>query len=1020
MRKRIIVLSTSLFLFSGLAFANADLHYVSANAEEVVVSGSFINVTNVNEQGQFRFTMKENDAPAGNWDIRYKPESVDNITITQPDGTSYHIESAITQREAIVKYSATNYQFESWVYGDTRRPQEGDIITIEGNFNRVDGGVTTKLNIQKSSFLIGRDSSNNFYPINIPQTITNVNEKSTGFSMSVNSWWFLFNINGLSEEDAPITGDSYGYYPSSKECVYFNGNPIGKVDKHALRRRDPGSTEFYVVKQGNGEGQDFEPTVGDIVVFDGLFVTNVPNPNYEKSKSIGINLSLLAFEKIGTGSNSYKIIDLKQYLSDKLNSKFNINLFKDEVKNEVQDIFDDFLLDIDEAEHTSDVYQVFDNYSATLSTYEYDKESTKEALENYVDLNDYFSNEQTQIQTIINDAKTAIDEVTDNSEIYEIYEAAKTEIDLIKDKIAIMVSAIENQTEGYENYLEIYNHVSLSNLNLGDITYHGDKTIREEEDLNTNQFEQQLVNTFATQTGNENGNVIFQFKYVPNAVPVKGANAMIVLRGIPYYGYKFAIDTDSRGCYIEVLDTSNSDFYGGESNLFVNGNEYIVEVGAIDLLHDVNKTWIFVKVNGNYAFNKVVDSLAICSNPRVAVSPNGNIDADNDYEGEVVLSSYDENNKDYDSSYLGAFSYKENQEVSKQNIKLTLDSNAIPANATLYPLSNSSIKLIRNEITTEIAKPELGLINKKADKDYQLDLSKIVEIEDNDLVVIDGDFAYYEDNNKYSVTIAPSRYQYHENDNSWEAIFTLEEIKEDAKKKLANYLDLSKYDEDEVDVIEGIINTANSDIDNATTAESVNTILNQAKSDLDAVKTTLDKYKDSSIALVNSYKNDELDNYRAEEKTDIANFKRAAVEEINAATSEEEIDLIVVTLKSNIDDLKTDEEYKAEELEDAKKAATSKIRNHYASLDLSKYSQEEKQALDSDTQKALADIKTATSIDQINQIVDNYINGHQQKNPASRGARKCGGNIVITSTLLSMISLAGIILVLANKKKKYM
>ena len=272
MKNKTIIFSTALLMLSGLVLSGVDFNFVPALAEEVIVEGSFANITSYNANGSFYFTMAENDAPFNDWSIRYKPESVDNITITQPDGTSYHIESAITQREAIVKYGADKYEFESWVYGSTRKPQEGDLVTIEGNFVRTDGGTVTKLNIQKSSFLIGKDSNNALYPINIPQTITNVSEKSTGFSMSSKTWWFLFNIKGLSEEDAPITGDSYGYYPSSKECVYFNGNPIGKVDKHALRRRDADSTEFYVVKQGYGEGQDFEPNVGDVVVFDGLFV----------------------------------------------------------------------------------------------------------------------------------------------------------------------------------------------------------------------------------------------------------------------------------------------------------------------------------------------------------------------------------------------------------------------------------------------------------------------------------------------------------------------------------------------------------------------------------------------------------------------------------------------------------------------------------------------------------------------------------------------------------------------------
>lgn len=1021
MKNKTIIFSTALLMLSGLALSGVDFNFVPALAEEVIVEGSFAKITSYNANGSFYFTMAENDAPFDDWSIRYKPESVDNITITQPDGTSYHIESAITQREAIVKYDADKYEFESWVYGSTRKPQEGDLVTIEGNFVRTDGGTVTKLNIQKSSFLIGKDSNNALYPINIPQTITNVSEKSTGFSMSSNTWWFLFNINGLSEDDAPITGDSYGYYPSSKECVYVNGNPIGKVDKHALRRRDPGSTEFYVVKQGYGEGQDFELNVGEIVVFDGLFVTNVPNPNYEKSKSIGIELSMLTFERTGTNKNDYKIIDLKEYISNKLLAKFNINLFKQEVREDVQAQIEHFQEDLTSAKKTGDVYRAFDEYSIVLSGYEYDPETTKELLESYVSLDDYFEEDQNQINAVINDAKAAIDSVADNTEIYDIYEAAKAEIDSIENKVDKMSNAILEQKSGYEDYLAPYNRVSLSNLNLGEITYHGTKEERA-NDLNTNSLEQQLINTFVPSADNENGNVVFQFKYRPNAAPKKGANALVVLRGTPYCGYKFAVDTDSRGCYLEIIDSNFTQiaFEGGTSYIFENGNEYNVELGAIDLLHDVNKTWLYMKVDGVYTINKVVNTLDIGVNPRVSLSPNDNSFEDNDYEGTVTLSSLDTNISNYASTYFGAFTYKDNQEVSKQNIRLTLDNNALPIDTVAYPLNESSIKLVRGDVTTNIAKPEVVAITKLTEKDYKLDISKIAEIEDGDTVIVDGDFAYYSNDAKHSFTIAPSRYKYHEQDNSWEVILTLEEYKEDVKRKLDNYVDLSLYDDEEKTTVNSVINTAKNNIDDAADINAVKALFEQAKGQLDAVKTSLDKYKEASIAIINGYKNDELNKYRDAEKEDIASLKRLAVEDVNAASSRDEVDSIVVGLKLDIDDLKTDEDYKVEELAEAKKEATSKIRNHYASLDLSKYSDEEKTKLDRDTTQALADIKAANSIEEINQIVDTYINAHKQQEPEqSSSSKKCGGNIIVTSVILSAISLIGITLLLINKRKEY-
>ena len=151
-------------------------------------------------------------------------------------------------------------------------------------------------------------------------------------------------------------------------------------------------------------------------------------------------------------------------------------------------------------------------------------------------------------------------------------------------------------------------------------------------------------------------------------------------------------------------------------------------------------------------------------------------------------------------------------------------------------------------------------------------------------------------------------------------------------------------------------------------------------------------------------------------------MKQEAVQEINEATSKEEVAAITVNLKADIDGLKTNEDYLADELEEAKKEATTRVRNHYASLNLNAYSEEEKKALDDDTMKALADIKAATSITEVNQIADTYINNHAQKGssgtPSESGKKGCGGSVSAVSLLISLLALSGFSMVLYSKRKK--
>ena len=575
-----------------------------------------------------------------------------------------------------------------------------------------------------------------------------------------------------------------------------------------------------------------------------------------------------------------------------------------------------------------------------------------------------------------------------------------------------MADAIINQETGYDEYLEKANQVSLSDLGIDEtLTFHG-KLNERANDFNTNVQENNLHNTFAPSKENKNGNVEFFFSYTPSAIPVDGANVMVNLRGTAYYGYKFGIDSNSRGNFVSRVDSSISDFLGGNEGSYVNGVTYEIAVGAIDLVNEVEKTWLYIKVNGNFVFNKVVDSLAICTNPRVAVSCNDNKEATNDYEGTVTVANTATNIAQADGLYLGRFIYKEG---NVNEINATLDPNSLPANGDglekSYATRKSNIQLIRNNVTTDVAQTAKPFIKKINENNYVLDIANQVEVEDQDIVVISGAFSYYNDSDaeKTAFVISTSRFQYNASTDSWTPILSLAEAKEDACKKLESYADLSKYDEDEKAAIAAIVLEGKEAINNATIVEEVDSTYVTYKGRIDAVKTSLQKYQDQAIEIVNDYKTANINDYRQDEKNEMASLKAEAIQEIRNANTKEEIDEIVITLKMAIDELKTDAEYAIEELADAIKEGQQTIYSHYASLNTSNYTAAQLSQLEQDTQDAINAVKAATSIDEVNRIVEAYINNHQQINnkPKTGG---CNASINGDSSIIFIAAIGGLVL----------
>ena len=197
----------------------------------------------------------------------------------------------------------------------------------------------------------------------------------------------------------------------------------------------------------------------------------------------------------------------------------------------------------------------------------------------------------------------------------------------------------------------------------------------------------------------------------------------------------------------------------------------------------------------------------------------------------------------------------------------------------------------------------------------------------------------------------------------------LEKAKKDAITELENYVDKNDYREKEQKEIDKIIDKAKEDINKATKIEDINSIKEKAEKEIDKLKTDkelteeLEKAKKDAISELENYV--DKDDYREKEQEEIDKIIEKAKEEINNASEIDEVNSIKDDAKDKLDDLKTDDEYRSEELEKAKKDAISELENY---VDKNDYREKEQEEIDEIIEKAKEEINNASEIEEVNSI----------------------------------------------------
>ena len=233
---------------------------------------------------------------------------------------------------------------------------------------------------------------------------------------------------------------------------------------------------------------------------------------------------------------------------------------------------------------------------------------------------------------------------------------------------------------------------------------------------------------------------------------------------------------------------------------------------------------------------------------------------------------------------------------------------------------------------------------------------------------------------------------------------------------------LKDYDTEEQNSIKSLVNKCVSDINNSTNVETINNIYASFKSQINSILTSFRKYLESKVNSLTNYVSGKQSLYRPEDWAEITDIVNSYSASIRNSSTTKEADALYKTAIKLIDSILTIEEHNIEELKEVKYEAISEIRNHYGSFDLNAMSDDEVNALNLDTKNTISEIKNASSIDEVNSILNNYKTRHPLPKSNSDGNSKkkwyqCGGNVAVNSILLNMLSLSGIGLLLYRKFK---
>ena len=817
-------------------------------------------------------------------------------------------------------------------------------------------------------------------------------------------------------------GWGYRSVPNSQYEVLVNGQPVSSVKSCILNHYQP--LEYYVALSDTS----IVPKANDTIVVSGYFKTVVDNQ--KRAYVFKVHEMVCVFN----GTNFVQQPSLYEILSGKLNEMIDMDLYNEEGIRQINAILTQFENEVASAAISYQCYQAYNKAAAAIEEVEFDeamaeiklneaKESAIQTISNYVDINNYYEEQALIVSSYIEEAISKINNATNKKDIEKILDEYKAKIDAIKTIAQFGEEAILNQEEGFEQYLDIYDVASLTDVNMKETeyfnAYHVGSDGQPDNGNLYNEGAESALNTFAHRESNQNGNVIFQFTYrnSTNAGGKYGATLFIRLRGIQYFGYRFCLGMDNGGVEIDRMEGDGAlcKNLGTKNFVFSANTTYEVQLVAIDV-KNTNDVWLALIVDDEIQLSFITERIGFCTNARISISDSHTAEGTNNqcilgnlHEGTTCSNNFAD---------VGRAKMNMEENSSPSGIYLVMADGDIPFDSgwqiESYPTSSTAITVNGVGVcdTSKVALKKYG-----ATLYYVCLVDMGVSISDGDELVINGCFTTYtSDGGKVGYIIKESVYVFHSG-SGWEYVATLDSVKEDAIFELIGYVDLSNYTEENEDKITEIVNKAIEDINACQTIEEVNELLSSVKAEIDAIQTIIDAYRLHAVEAIDAYKLEDYDLYREEQVQEIIAIKAAAKLQIMNVDTESEIDAIVAQLKLDVDAVPTDAELYEEELASAKDDAKKELRSFYSKIDLDSYSEDIINQINSIITEAMENIDNSISIDSLEDIVNNAKNAINELIAPKNDKKGCGGSIIVTSGIVTLISMFGIGMGLLKRKE---
>ena len=830
--------------------------------------------------------------------------------------------------------------------------------------------------------------------------------------------------------DIPVENWDVRGAPASKYNVLKNGQPIFSYGNQTPLVKY-GSDDYYLVFSDYG----VQFVEGDVISLSGEFHF------YKSGKAYSMAVKPINF--LFSNGEFSLISNINSFLLERLNNQCYLEDYDDDKVLVIEGILEDAASNINTPTSMKDLWDLYFDYVDQLDAVPLNEEKARERLEatkqiaiaelnSYVDPSLYLEADYEIIEGYIAAATTAINAATSVGEVQSALNNALEQIDSVKTKQQAIEEKIIGLTGGYEEYLDAYDVVTTTDLSAtGDLKFYSLDS--ENESFGTGSDHPNVIKAVVpTKAENTSGNMIFQFKY-KSSKPTSnkyGSQVYLRVRGTGSNCYMFYIGTSvesgigvGASSFLDnVIVPKTAQYYNAN---FQANEEYAIECGAIDL-KEYNRTFLFIKVDSEYVVKEIVDSIdsaTFATAPSIIIMDSHL--KDGDVDDVTTLSPIEEGTtKGENATLLGRPVL--NQSSNHSSLEVSLRKNNIPNNESLYPLEKNSFTLNGQEFASHASNPILTKIN---DTKYSVQF-KNVTFEDGDVVHIGGNFAYFDTDSfvKTVYRLFDATFTYHASSDSWsEEEATVDVAKYEAKATLSSYANLSEYTEANQTIIEGYVEEYATKIDNASSTQEVNSLLDEALGKIDGVLTIFGEYKKAAKEELANYKSPSI--YRDEEKAELNSILSEAYAQIDACTDKDSVDAVVALAKSEINTLKTDEQYSAEELASYKKTAKGEIESFVGSIDLSHYDDEGINEINRLALKARNDIDAANSQQEIDNIVSTFkaavrniktidgtvIDDGGEVTPAKK--KGCKSSIVITSSLVSITSLIGVALLTLKKKE---